>query len=114
MNSIQEILAALGKGELNQEEANALLNGLVAEAAKPKQKGVYFEVSDKGAVKIKGMRAKWPIVLYPNEIQTILGLSDKLIDFIEANRAKLSFHKGDLAEKQGGSDEGELGQSEAA
>jgi len=25
MNSIQEILAALGKGELNQEEANALL-----------------------------------------------------------------------------------------
>jgi len=88
----------------------------VAEAAKPKpkQKGVYFEVSDKGAVKIKGMRAKWPIVLYPNEIQTILGLSDKLIDFIEANRAKLSFHKGDLAEKQGGSDEGELGQSEAA
>jgi hypothetical protein len=101
MNSIQEILAALSKGELTQEEAAILL-------ANPpkKQKGVYLEVSEKGAVKIKGMRARWPIVLYPNEIQTLLGMSDKLNDFIEANKSKLSFHKGDL--------EGDLASAEAA
>lgn len=96
MNSIQEILAALAKGELTQDDAAALL------ANPPKKpKGVYLEVSEKGAVKIKGMRARWPIVLYPNEIQTLLAMQDKLIGFIEDNKDKLSFHKGDLEEKSG-------------
>lgn len=108
MSNVQEILAAVAKGELTQDEANALLTPLLAPPPKPK--GVYLEVSEKGAVKIKGIRARWPIVLYPNEIQTILGMSDKLIDFIEVNKDKLSLHKGDLEDK-GGTD---IGQSEAA
>lgn len=104
MNSIQEILAALAKGELSQAEAAILL------ANPPKKpKGVYLEVSAKGAVKIKGMRARWPIVLYPNEIETLIAMSDKLIGFIEENRAQLSFHKGDLEEKNS-----EIAPSEAA
>lgn len=91
MHSIQEILAALARKELTQDEAAALL------ANPPKRpKGITLEVSAKGAVKIKGMRARWPIVLYPNEVQTILGMADQFIDFIEANKAKLSFHKGQL------------------
>jgi hypothetical protein len=105
MNTMQEILAAVSKGEISADEAGQLIANL---GKKPK--GVYLEVSEKGAVKIKGMRARWPIVLYPNEIQTLLGMSDKLIDFIEANKAKLSFHKGDLDEKNG--DGGEVAPDE--
>lgn len=94
MNTMLEILAAVAKGELTTEEAGKLIANI---GKKPK--GVYLEVSEKGAIKIKGMRARWPIVLYPNEVQTILGMADKFIDFIEANKDKLSFHKGDLDDK---------------
>jgi hypothetical protein len=94
MNNVQEVLAALGRGEITQAQAAALIQ---AAAAPAKKRTVSLEVSEKGAVKIKGLRSRWPIVLYPTEVETILSMADKLVEFIEANRAKLSFQKGDLA-----------------
>jgi hypothetical protein len=82
------LLEAVAKGELTVEEATALWNA-------PKPKGLVLEPSEKGAVKIKGIRARFPIVLYPNELDLIRSYpQDKLDAFYEANRDKLSFQKG--------------------
>ncbi len=85
------ILAQVQKGEITIEQATALLSA-------PKPRGVILEVSPKGAVKFKGIRARFPIVLYPNELDIILGMADKIGEFVEANKSKLSFKKGDIAE----------------
>ena len=91
MNTIQEILSAVATKEITAEEGAALIANL---GKKPK--GIRLEVSEKGAVKIVGMRQRFPIVLYPNEVEVILGMADKFVLFIEENRSKLSFKKGDI------------------
>jgi hypothetical protein len=105
--NIQEILVALQKGELTQDEAAALLANPPA-----KPKGIVLEPSEKGAVKIKGIRQRFPIVLYPNELDLIRNYpQDKLDAFYQANKAKLSFKKGD---KPSEGESVEISQSEAA
>ncbi len=59
------------------------------EALKAKEKrGTYLKVSEKGGVSLYGMR-RFPITFYREEWDRILGLSDEIRAFIQANAAQL-------------------------
>ncbi len=59
------------------------------EALKAKEKrGTYLKVSEKGGVSLYGMR-RFPITFYREEWNRILGMSDEIRAFIQANAAQL-------------------------
>jgi hypothetical protein len=50
--------------------------------------GISYKVSEKGGVSVYGM-GRFPVTLYVEQWETLLGRADELRDFIEANRSKL-------------------------
>jgi len=50
--------------------------------------GISFRVSEKGGVSVYGM-GRFPVTLYVEQWETLLGRADDLRAFIEANRDKL-------------------------
>jgi len=93
MSTIAEVLAALAAGTITQEEAQAQITALTNPAKKPK--GPSLEISDKGGIKVKGIRQRWPIVFYLNEVQGMVDagyfvVGPNLQAFIDANKEKLS------------------------
>jgi hypothetical protein len=48
-----------------------------------------LKVSEKGAVSLYGLR-RFPVTFYADEWRAVLGKSDAILRFIEANRSKLS------------------------
>ncbi|MBI4492265.1 MAG: hypothetical protein HY690_05675 [Chloroflexi bacterium] len=74
-----------------QEELQAELERLRAEneqlKAAPKR-GVSLKVSDKGGVSIYGL-GRFPITLYVEQWETILGMADEIRAFMAANAHKL-------------------------
>lgn len=59
------------------------------EALKQKRTGaVSMKVSEKGAVSVYGL-GRFPVTLYQEQWQKLLGLSDDIKRFIEENKAQL-------------------------
>jgi hypothetical protein len=46
-------------------------------------------VSEKGAVSVYGL-ARYPITLYANQWEILLSQAEQILDYIEANRARLA------------------------
>jgi hypothetical protein len=81
-----------GKEEkMADEDVQTELARLRAENEALKQKrnsAVSLKVSEKGAVSVYGL-GRFPVTLYQEQWQKLLGLSDEIKSFIEENRAKL-------------------------
>lgn len=77
---------------MSDEDPAAELARLRAEneaLKKSKQPGtISFKVSEKGGVSVYGM-GRFPVTLYVEQWETLLGRTDDLRAFIEANRAQL-------------------------
>lgn len=59
------------------------------EALKQKRTGaVSMKVSEKGAVSVYGL-GRFPVTLYQEQWQKLLGLADEIKTFIEQNKAQL-------------------------
>ena len=56
--------------------------------ATTKPVGISFKVSEKGGVSVYGM-GRFPVTLYVEQWETLLGRADDLRAFIEANRGRL-------------------------
>ena len=61
-------------------------NEALKQAAKPGT--VSFKVSEKGGVSVYGM-GRFPVTLYVEQWETLLGRADDLRAFIDANRGRL-------------------------
>ncbi len=79
----EEILAKLQAGELSVEQASQQLAGL-----ETKRGQLSCKVSDKGAVSVYGM-GRFPVTLYMEQWERLLGYGDEIKSFIAANSAKL-------------------------
>ena len=80
-----EILSLVQSGQLSIDDAAALL------AATNKNNGrLTFKVSDKGAVSVYGLSARFPTTLYVGQWERLFAQIDELKDFIKANDKKLS------------------------
>lgn len=80
----EEILAKLQAGELSVEQASQQL----AVLEKPNRGQLSCKVSDKGAVSVYGM-GRFPVTLYMEQWERLLGYGDEIKSFIAANSAKL-------------------------
>lgn len=80
----EEILAKLQAGELSVEEASKLLSGLAA-----KHGNLSCKVSEKGAVSVYGLQARFPVTLYAEQWTRLLDFADELKEFIKENGSKL-------------------------
>lgn len=63
-------------------------NGKLRDRAKSK---VRLCVSVKGGVSVYGVRQRFPITLYPEQMKTLLSMKDEILAFIEANEAELRY-----------------------
>jgi len=77
----------------NPEELQAELEKLRAENEALKAKAedrrrVYLKVSDKGGVSLYGL-GRFPITLYVEQWETVLGMTDEIRDFLKANAGRL-------------------------
>lgn len=77
--------------KLTQEQLIAMLVAQQVQA----QRKLTCKVSAKGAVSLYGM-GRWPVTLYAEQWQRVLGEADAIRAFIKANAASLST-KGDAA-----------------
>jgi hypothetical protein len=82
--TVQEIVTLVAKGKMNQKQACEELAKLEAPA-----QAISFKVSEKGGVSVYGLQ-RWPMTLYGEQWQRLLAQKDQILDFIRANKAKLS------------------------
>ena len=73
------------KAELERLRAE---NEALKEKAKSKPKDMYFKVSQKGAVSVYGL-GRFPVTLYKEQWERLLGRKDDILEFIEENQADL-------------------------
>ena len=73
----KEILERVSKGELSAEQASNMLNP------------VTFKVSEKGAVSVYGLQ-RFPVTLYKNQWDILLGKSKEIAEFIHQNDRRLT------------------------
>lgn len=52
------------------------------------QRSVYLKVSDKGAVSLYGL-GRFPVTLYVEQWETVLGMAEEIRDFLKENASKL-------------------------
>ena len=76
-----------------QEDLQAELERLRAENEALKAKAddrrrVYLKVSDKGGVSLYGL-GRFPITLYVEQWETVLGMTDEIRDFLKTNASRL-------------------------
>lgn len=60
------------------------------EAELQKKNRISYKVSDKGAVSVYGLNARFPVTLYLQQWERLLNDVPTLVAFIQANRDKLS------------------------
>jgi len=78
---------------MSEQNVNEELERLRAENQRLKQQGtkagsLSFRVSEKGAVSVYGL-GRFPVTLYQEQWDKLLGQIEELRGFIEANRASL-------------------------
>jgi hypothetical protein len=83
-NSNTDLLAEIAR----LKEENAKL------AAK-KDRKVTFKVGEKGGISVYGINVRFPITLYANQWVKLLGHSEELLAFAEANKDKLATKDGE-------------------
>jgi hypothetical protein len=73
------------------DQANSRIAELEEQLLKAKSntKTIQLKVSEKGCVQINGIR-KFPFTFYQDEIKTIIGMSNEIIEFIDQNQNRLS------------------------
>ena len=80
----EEILAKLQSGDLSVEEASKLLSELAA-----KRGNLSCKVSEKGAVSVYGLQARFPVTLYAEQWTRLLDFAEDLKEFMKENEGKL-------------------------
>ena len=60
-----------------------------AEAKLAKKATITMKVSEKGALSIYGLNAKWPVTLYKEQWHTVIRMAPAIVEFIAANDQKL-------------------------
>jgi hypothetical protein len=74
--------------EPTKEELMARIAELEKQAATKKTGRLEFRVSEKGGVSVYGL-GRFPVTLYYEQWQRLLGTSDDLRTFLEENKSKL-------------------------
>ena len=75
----------------DQKEMLAELERLRAENAQLKtaqRRDVYLKVSDKGGISLYGL-GRFPVTLYVEQWETVLGMADEIRDFMAKNASAL-------------------------
>jgi hypothetical protein len=80
--SALEVMQAVANGFIKPEEAASLISGKAP--AK-----LSMKVSDKGALSLYGM-GRFPVTLYREQWECVLGHGDEIKTFITANAGKLT------------------------
>jgi hypothetical protein len=76
--------------QLTQDQLLAMIQQLKTENATLKAqpvKKLSFKVSEKGAVSVYGLSARFPTTLYASQWERLLAASDEITAFIAANAA---------------------------
>jgi len=74
--------------EPTKEELMARIAELEKQASSKKTGRLEFKVSEKGGVSVYGL-GRFPVTLYYEQWQRLLGISDDLRAFLEENKSKL-------------------------
>jgi hypothetical protein len=80
--------------EPTKEELLARIAELERQTAPKRAGALSFKVSDKGAVSVYGM-GRFPVTLYYEQWQRLLGAADELRSFLEENKSRLKLKEGD-------------------
>lgn len=83
--TVNQVLEALKAGTISIEEASKLLPSNEGPA-----RSLSCKVSEKGAVSVYGLQARFPVTLYKDQWIKLLNFADELKTFMETNKAKLS------------------------
>lgn len=96
-----EILDAVFAGTMSREDAEAALERLTP-AASERQQGVYFKVSEKGAVSAYNVGGRFPVTLYSEGWERVLepSFAKELRAFLDDNKPKLSTKEISKARKE--------------
>ena len=86
MPTVEELQAQLEQARAEAEEAKAETARVKATSARAGG----MKVSEKGAVSVYGL-GRFPVTLYPEQWDRLLGMSDQIKTFIEDNRDKLKW-----------------------
>ena len=62
----------------------------VGKLTKPVGAGIKCQVSEKGALSIYGLNARFPVTLYWEQVLRVLSRADSIIAFMEANSTDLA------------------------
>jgi hypothetical protein len=54
------------------------------------KRGVSLKVSEKGGLSVYGL-GRFPVTLYPEQWETLLGMADQIHAFIDENRSRLKW-----------------------
>ena len=68
----------------------ATLKAELKEKKKNTPKALSLKVSQKGAVSVYGL-GRFPVTLYPTQMQRLLGIKEEIETFIEDNKADFSY-----------------------
>jgi hypothetical protein len=74
--------------EPTKEELLARIAELEKQATSKKTGRLEFKVSEKGGVSVYGL-GRFPVTLYYEQWQRLLGITDDLRNFLEENKSKL-------------------------
>lgn len=86
------LLKLMVEGALNMAEVSEILAAQQKLAAAPaRQPGaLHFKVSDKGAVSVYGLQARFPVTLYGDQWKRLFAHREQIEAFMETNKSKLS------------------------
>jgi hypothetical protein len=74
--------------DLTKEEMMARIAELEKQVGNKKSGRLEFRVSEKGGVSVYGL-GRFPVTLYYEQWQRLLGTADELRNFLEENKSKL-------------------------
>jgi ribosome-interacting GTPase 1 len=72
------------------QEQIATLKAELKEKKKNTPKALSLKVSQKGALSVYGL-GRFPVTLYPGQMQRLLGIKEEIEAFIEENKADFSY-----------------------
>lgn len=90
MVELAKLTAALQSGSIKPDKFNQEVAAMIAAAsAAAGAKSLTFKISEKGAVSVYGLNARFPVSLYAEQWERLLGAADELKAFLKANADKL-------------------------